>query len=201
MKKVVSPFYLLRSSVNLKYPVVTTSKTGNAVRLDISKEDDQLGVKDFVESIHAQFYSFDEAILVEEKSKFPMIYPEFYDVNKWNDVLQFKCNADSTNELIGTLGIYEESNGIIYISSFYVAESYRYEGIGRLLWTSLVDFIEVVNSNAVQQGLPKYKLRLVTVKDIYEKAYNFYIKEGFQEIPIEFSSTYCTLVKMERAFT
>lgn len=193
----MSPFQLLRSTALSKFPMRITSKIGNTFLIQIANEGDQINIKNMVETVHAHSYSFDDIILLKEKEKFPIIYPEFYDINLWKNVVQFKCTNMTSNEVVGTLGIYEEPDGIIYISSFYVQEAFRYEGIGRILWTSCFDFIHEINAAAVQKGF-KYRVQLITAKDIYEKAYNFYSKEGFREIPIEFSSPYCTLVKMER---
>jgi GNAT superfamily N-acetyltransferase len=128
-----------------------------------------------------------------------MIYPEFYDLNSWKQTIQLKCVNVLNDEIIGTLGCCEESDRIIYISSFYVHENYRYEGIGRILWNTFFEIVREVQDMDGPDEMP-YAIELITAKDVYEPAYNFYVREGFKEVPIDFSSPYCTLVKMRFDF-
>lgn len=215
INKAMTPFSLTRSTFFAKFPVTISSKVGNLFRIDIAKDDDQKSIKKFVETIHCHSYTHDNDMLEKEKEILPIIYPEFYDVDLWKDVIQFQCVGSSNNEMIGTLGIYEEPDGIIYISSFYVDESFRYQGVGRLIWNSCFEFIKAVNVASAQsksklegrsQGFQEilsfkqYKVQLITAKDVTKDAYDFYIKEGFIEVPIEFNSPHCELVKMELIF-
>ena len=182
----------------VKFPLHADSKLGSSYRIDVSTLEDRFKVKQFVESIHASFYSFDDQILAQETSQFPDIYPEFYDENLWKDVVQFKCMNNLSEEIVGTIGIYEKPDGVLYISTFYVSKECRHEGIGRLLWNQCFDFIREVNEVAIKDGMQSYKVHLITAKDVYDKAYIFYAKEGFKEIPLDFTPpAYCVLVGME----
>jgi len=190
-----SPFSQARLTLSSQFPTEIISKYGSVLRVSVCLPDDQLKIKEFVESIHSSLYSFDEVVLSQEKNEFPNIYPEYYDKGKWNDTVQFKCVHN--DDIIGTIGVVEESAEIIYISSFYVGEQYRRSGIGRLLWNICFDFIRSIISIASSQGR-SYRVHLITAKDLMTNAYNFYKMEGFNEIPIEFSSPYCSLVKLEK---
>lgn len=117
------------------------------------------------------------------------------DIKLWKKCIYWKCiSLQNPNEILGTLGIYEEPDNIVYISAFYVTESRRGNGIGKRLWDICFDYIQEINEQVPNS---KYKVQLITVKDIMRDAYSFYLKAGFVEVPLDFQTNNPAVVKME----
>jgi GNAT superfamily N-acetyltransferase len=108
----------------------------------------------------------------------------------WNKSKVWKCvEAGNPEKVIGCLGMYPTYSLIgtpeIYISFFYVDKTFQNRGVGRELWRHMWDWIN--NCVLPFHQAPNYRtLHLITMKDVYVKAFEFYLREGFVEKPCEY---------------
>jgi len=177
-------------------------------RFEISTTDDRESVCDFMRT---QFLDgcarFSPESVPDSFGLFPTIFSELVPSDEgdklWSSTKVWKCcPADDSSKIVGALGITEEidkQDGIpfIYISFWFVDSSYADIRIGGSLWRAMPNFVET--ELWLTHSPPKYrKLKLITSTDLYAKAYQFYLRDGFKELPCEYSSPYWTLVRMEK---
>ena len=121
----------------------------------------------------------------------------------WNLCKVWKCVPVGSETVVGSLGIYEELNKdgvpIIYVSFWFVDKEYTNLKIGSKLWFAMMEFVK--REILPYHKAPKYRtMTLITATDMYKKAYQYYLREGWKEYPCEYQSPRCNLVRMDYVF-
>ena len=192
-----SPFSLQNINSNDKETLKFKSKSKDDLEFEISvaSGSDLDTIKDFISHQYVEVTGYNEEVKQECLNELTDIFPEFYDENLWVQTKCWKCTKIDESLVLAAIGLHEYPNHKVYVSFFFVDKEYRDDGIGRVLWNLALDWLQ---KTAYLIPTPKYRtLHLITVSDIYVKAYNFYLKEGFKEVECELSSPYFRLVRME----
>lgn len=103
------------------------------------------------------------------------------DYFKDKDFSPYKLNtskffiAMENDEIIATCGMLMIDSDIVKLNSFYVKSEYRYNGIGKKLFSMAIDF--AIKNN--------YKKIILCTNNDYKLATRFYEKHGFKTYKME----------------
>ena len=159
------------------------------------KDEDSIGGKEYKDTI--------------EQTLFSELVEGFEGDDVWLKTKVWKCaKAECPSEVIGCIGAYplkdnRNDTPEIYVSFFYVDKAFQGRGVGGYIWRHMFDWIQ--NSIFPFHEYPNYRtinlITIKTIKDVYVKAYEFYLKEGFKEFPSDYpASDEFTSVKMVKVF-
>ena len=199
-----SPF--IKNMLTNSFPSVKVGIDGENFLIQETNERDL--IKDF---IFRQLVDDEDSIGEEYKDSivqtlFSELVEGFDGDDVWLKTKVWKCvKAECPSEVIGCIGTYPLKNDKnntpeIYVSFFYVDKAFQGRGVGGYIWRHMFDWIQ--NSIFPFYEYPNYRtINLITIKDIYVKAYEFYLKEGFKEYPSDYpASDEFTSVKMVKVF-
>jgi len=177
--------------------------------IQITKE--RSNVREFMFDQHVKVCSAFKPDAKDDAVKmFPIIFSELVEGDEgnklWAKSIVWKCTpSDEPNKIVGAVGIYEEirkEDGIpfIYVSFWFVDKEFTDLKIGKKLWEVMMTWLR--SEILPKQEAPKYRtVSLITASDLYEKAYKFYLREGFREFQCEYKSPHYSLVRMEYQFS
>lgn len=153
---------------------------GLEYRVCLAEASHQSQVRDFVIRIHIELSGYNDVAKEHQLADLESDFPELYLPDNWEDSVCWML-LDSTGHLVGCLGIKHHSFQITEISYFFLEAGVRGLGLGKALLKHVLRWI-VENSIAINDHDSDYrysKVRLLTLRGIYDTAIKLYEKEGF----------------------
>ena len=154
------------------------AKTGENMTIELADKHEMDLIQEFVVRIHLDVSGYSENAKNQQINELPDDFPEFYDDDIWESARCWKC-LNNNGDLIGVLGIRHYCHKKIYLSYFFVEESYRSSGIGQKLWNTFFSWLQIILQQEYDDEFNYEAIHLVSLAESYKQAISFYQRNGF----------------------